>query len=59
MLAAVMSGTCKPEIAIHFNLLQVCKSVPPFVFAVLFIPSLIVVSGNFYVSVNMVTVASV
>ena len=50
---------CKPAIAIHFNLLQVCLSVPPFVFAVLFKPSLIVVSGNFYVSVNMVTVSSV
>ena len=38
---------CKPAIAIHFNLLQVCLSVPPFVFAVLFIPSLTTVSGYF------------
>ena len=38
---------CKPAIAIHFNLLQVCLSVPPFVFAVLFIPSLTIVSGYF------------
>ena len=38
---------CKPAIAIHFNLLQVYLSVPPFVFAVLFIPSSTVVSGLF------------
>ena len=29
----------KPKIAIHFNLLQVCPSVPPFLIVVLFIPS--------------------
>ena len=42
---------CKPAIAIHFNLLQVCLFVPPFVFAVLFIPSLTVMGSYFYVSV--------
>ena len=40
--------TCKPAIVIHFNLLQVCLSEPPFVFALLFIPSSTVVSGYFY-----------
>ena len=50
---------CKPAIVIHFNLLQVCLSEPPFVFAVLFIPSSTVVSSYFYVSVNMVAVSSV
>ena len=50
---------CKPAIVIHFNLLQVCLSEPPFVFALLFIPSSTVVSGYFYVSVNMVAVSSV
>ena len=39
---------CKPAIAIHFNLLQVCLSVPPFVFAVFFIPSLTIVSGYIF-----------
>ena len=29
----------KPKIAIQFNLLQVCSSVPPFLTVVLFIPS--------------------
>ena len=32
----------------HFNLLQVCPSVPSLIFAVLFIPSLNFVSGYFY-----------
>ena len=50
---------CKPAIVIHFNLLQVCLSEPPFAFAVLFIPSSTVVSSYFYVSVNMVAVSSV
>ena len=50
---------CRPEIVIHFNLLHVCLSEPPFVFALLFIPSSTVVSGYFYVSVNMVAVLSV
>ena len=50
---------CKPAIAIHFNLLQVCLFVPPFVFAVLFIPSSTVMGGYFHVSVNTVTVSSV
>ena len=36
---------CKPAIVIHFNLRQVCLSEPPFVFAILFIPSSTVVSG--------------
>ena len=49
----------KPAIVIHFNLLQVCLAEPPFVFALLFIPSSTVVSGYFYVSVNMVAVSSV
>ena len=38
---------CKPAIVIHFNLLQVCLSELPFVFALLFIPSSTVVSGYF------------
>ena len=50
---------CKPANVIHFNLLQVSLSEPPFVFALLFIPSSTVVSGYFYVSVNMVAVSSV
>ena len=50
---------CKPAIVIHFNLLQVCLSEPPFVYAVLFIPSSTVVSSYFYVSVNMVAVSFV
>ena len=50
---------CKPAIVIHFNLLQVCLSEPPFAFAVLFIASSTVVSSYFYVSVNMVEVSSV
>ena len=50
---------CKPAIVIHFNLLQVSLSEPPFVFALLFIPSSTVVSSYFYVSVNMVAVSSV
>ena len=50
---------CKPAIVIHFNLLQVRLSEPPFVFAVLFIPSSTVVSSYSYVSVNMVAVSSV
>ena len=37
---------CKPAIVIHFNL-QVCLSEPPFVFAILVIPSSTVVSGYF------------
>ena len=41
-------------IAIHFNLLQVCTSVPLFVFAVLLKPSFNVLSGYFYVSLNLV-----
>ena len=38
----------KPTIAIRFYLLQVCPSVPPFVFAALFIPSFHVLSGLFF-----------
>ena len=50
---------CKPAIVIHFNLLQVSLSEPPFVFSLLFIPSSTVVSGYFYVSVNIVAISSV
>ena len=48
-----------PTIAIHFNLLQVCPSGPPFVLAVLFIPSFKFLSGYFYVSLNLVAVPRV
>ena len=40
--------------AIRFSLLEVCPSVPPFVLAVLFIPSFNVFSGYFYVSLTSV-----
>ena len=50
---------CKPANVIHFNLLQVSLSEPPFVFALLFIPSSTIVSGYFYVSVNIVAISSV
>ena len=49
----------KPTIAIRFNLLQDCPSVPPFVLAVLFIPSFKFLSGYFYVSLNLVAVTRV
>ena len=38
---------------IRFNLLQVCPSVPPFVFAILLIPSFHVLSSSFYVSLSL------
>jgi len=44
----------KTPIAIHVNLLQFGPSVPFFVFAVLFKPFVNVLSGYFYVSVNLV-----
>ena len=46
----------KPTIEIHFNLLQVCPSGPPFVFALLFILPFNVLSGYFYVSLSVVAV---
>lgn len=46
----------KTTIEIHFNLLQVCPSRPPFVFAMLFILSFNVLSGYFYVSLSVVAV---
>ena len=49
----------KPTIAIRFNLLQDCPSGPPFVLAVLFIPSFTFLSGYFYVSLNLVAVPRV
>ena len=45
-------------IAIRFNLLQVSSSVPPFVFAVSFLPSSNLLSSYFYVSLNLVAVPS-
>ena len=49
-----------PTIAIRFNLLQVCPSMPPFVFTVLFlIPSSNFLSGNFNVSLNLVAALNV
>ena len=50
---------CKLAIVIHFNLLQVSLSEPPFVIVLLFIPSSTVVSGYFYVSDNIVAISSV
>ena len=49
----------KPTISIHFNLLQVCPSVPRFLFAVLLISSFNILSDYFYVSPNSVAVPSV
>lgn len=46
----------KTTIQIHFNLLQVRPSRPPFVFARLFILSFNVLSGYFYVSLSVVAV---
>ena len=42
--------------AISFNLPQVCSSVPPFVFAVLFVSSFQVLTCHFYVSLSFVAV---
>ena len=44
----------KTPIAIRVNLLQFGPSVPSFAFAVLFKPFVNVLSGHFYVSVNLV-----
>ena len=49
----------KTPIAIRFNLLKVCPSVPIFVFAVQCIPSFNVLNGYFYVSFNLVAVPTV
>ena len=49
----------KPTISVRFNLLQVCPSVPTFVFAVLLLPSFNVLSGYFFVSLNSVAVPNV
>ena len=49
----------KPAISVRFNLLQVCPSVFSFVFAVLVILSLKVLSDYFYVSLNLVSVSTV
>ena len=46
----------KPTTAICFNLLQVCPSVPQFVFTVLLKPSCNVFSDYFYVSLDLVAV---
>ena len=59
MAAVTSSANQQFIIVIHFNRLQVCLSEPPFVFALLFIPSSTVVSGYFYVSDNMAAVSSV
>lgn len=47
----------KGTIAI-FNVLQVCPSVPPFVFDMLFIPSFHVLSCYFYVLLSLVAVSA-
>ena len=50
----------KTTIAVRFNfLLQVCPYVPPFLFAMLFIPSFNVWSGYFNVSLNLVADSTV
>ena len=49
----------KPAIAIRFNLLQVCPSVQPFAFAVIFIPSFHVFSAYFYISLSLQQVPTV
>ena len=46
----------KTTIEIHFNLLQVCPTGPPFVFTMLFITSFNVLSGYFYVLLSVVAV---
>ena len=48
----------KPTFSIRFNLLQVCLSVPTFVFAVLLILS-VNLCDHFYVSFNLVAVSAV
>ena len=49
----------KTTISIRFNLLQVCPSVFPFVFAVLFTVSFNVLNSYFYDSLNLVAVSTV
>ena len=49
----------KPTTTIRFNLLEVCPSVPPFVFAVLFLPSFNVLSCYFCVLLNLEAVPRV
>ena len=49
----------KPTTANRFNLLEVCPSVPPFVFAVLFLPSFNVLSCYFCVLLNLEAVPRV
>ena len=49
----------KTAIAIRFNLLQVCPSVQPFAFAVVFIPSFHVFSAYFYISLSLLEVPTV
>jgi len=46
----------KRTISVCFNLLQVCSSLPTFVFAVLLISSFNVLSDFFYVSLFLVAV---
>ena len=45
----------KTTIAIRFNLLQVCPTMPTFVFSALLIPSFNVLSSYFHFSLNLVT----
>ena len=49
----------KTTISIFFNLLQVSPSVPPFTFAMIFIPSSHVLSSYFCVSLSLVEVTTV
>ena len=59
---SVSSYSLKPIISIRFNLLQVCSSRPKFVFAVCYFKfgtSFNFLSGYFYVSLNLVAVATV
>ena len=44
---------------IRLNFLQVCPSISPFVFVVLFTPSFHVLSGYFYVSLSLVAVPTI
>ena len=49
----------KTTISIRFNLLQVSPSLPPFRFAMIFIPSCHVLSSYFCVSLSLVEVTTV
>ena len=55
-LLVYLASFQKPIIAIRLNLLQVCPSVPQFVFTVLLKPSCNVFSDYFYVSLDLVAV---